>query len=78
MAIYEKGVQIMSYNDNWDIDIRRSIKRFEAKMVIYPGIPGGGIYPDSRFYRRGKPIVTLQNNGRKYIPHDSKTATLLT
>ena len=57
------------YDEGWEVDIRKSIKKYEASSE-------GMGYPDSTFYRHCKPIVTLKSNGRKYIPHDGKTATL--
>ncbi len=59
----------MAKNEEWVIDISKSIKKYEASSE-------GMGYDYSTFYRHCKPIVNLQNNGRKYIPHDSKNASL--
>ena len=44
----------MHKNQGWEIDIRKTMKKYEAadNEPHYPGVPGGGFYPDSRFYRK--------------------------
>lgn len=59
----------MNNKDEWEVDIRKSIRKYEASSE-------GMGYDYSTYYRHCKPIVNLESNGRKYIPHDSKNATL--
>lgn len=59
----------MGYNDDWEIDISKSIRKYEASSE-------GMGYDYSTYYRHSKPIVNLTSNRRKYIPHDAKNATL--
>ena len=66
----------MHKNQGWEIDIRKTMKKYEAtnNEPYYPGVPGGGFYPDSRFYRKNKPVFTLKDDGRVYRPRKEKVS----
>lgn len=46
----------MSYEDGWYIDIPKTMKKYESS--------GDLGYPDGRFYRKEKSMVTLKDDGR--------------
>ncbi len=66
----------MYENQGWEIDIPKTMKKYEAadNEPHYPGMPGGGFYPDSRFYRKNKPAFTLKDDGRVYRPRKEKAS----
>ncbi len=64
-------------NEVWNFNLHATIDKYEDNTPHYPGVPGGGFYPDSRFYRKDKPVVSLRNNGRKYRERTLKNATII-
>jgi len=59
----------MCYNKGWEIDIRKTIKKYEASGVDME-------YHDSRFYRKEKPMITLKDGDRVYGTRTLKNASL--
>ena len=59
----------MCYNKGWEIDIHKTMKKYEASGEDMQ-------YQDSRFYRKEKPMITLKDDGRVYRTRTLKNASL--